>query len=303
MRMGELGSLLSRQREARGLTLDDAERDTRISKRYLQALEAEQFDVIPAPVYARGFLRSYSQYLGLDPQQMLSLFPREGQPEPEQVEIIGVDSRSRVNQPPSAVGPPRPVSRRPGPPPPTISGRKTTVRDEPLAYPLEPTIGVDIGVPSPARRIKTDPAAQTRSWTVVVVAAAVILGTIFLAFVILQLGGDGSNTPNTSAPTTRPGATTSGTKPPFPPNSTQVPIGTDSGTPAAGLTPKAGVVPDVIGLNVAAARKALTDLGYSVKETVQKSSQPKDTVTDQSPAANVSLAAAQQVNIVVSSGP
>ena len=54
--------------------LEDAERDTRISRRYLQALETEQFDVIPAPVYARGFLRSYSQYLGLDPQEMLALF-------------------------------------------------------------------------------------------------------------------------------------------------------------------------------------------------------------------------------------
>src|SRR5258706_6656387 len=97
MRMGELGSLLSRQREARGLTLDDAERDTRISKRYLQALESEQFEVIPAPVYARGFLRSYSQYLGLDPQEMLSLFPREGAPEPERVGIIRTNARPRVN--------------------------------------------------------------------------------------------------------------------------------------------------------------------------------------------------------------
>ena len=302
MRMGELGPLLSRQREARGLTLDDAERDTRISKRYLQALEAEQFDVIPAPVYARGFLRSYSQYLGLDPQQMLSLFPREGQPEPEQVEIIGADTRSRVNQPPSAVGPPRPVSRRPGPPPPTLSGRKTTKRDEPLAYPLEPTIGVDIGVPSPTRRIRTDPAAQTRSWTVIIVAAAVILGTIFLAFVILKLGGDGSNTPDTSAPTTRPGATTSGTRPAFPPNSTQVPIATDSGTQAV-QTPKPGVVPDVTGLNFVAARKQLTDLGYSVKENRGKNSAPKDTVFDQSPAPGFALEAKQMVTILISDGP
>ena len=71
--MGELGSLLTRAREARGLTLEDAERDTRISRRYLQALESEQFEVIPAPVYARGFLRSYSQYLGIDPQEALAI--------------------------------------------------------------------------------------------------------------------------------------------------------------------------------------------------------------------------------------
>ncbi len=75
--MGELGSWLIRAREARGLTIEDAERDTRISRRYLQALESEQYEVIPAPVYARGFLRSYSQYLGLDPVEMLELFPRD----------------------------------------------------------------------------------------------------------------------------------------------------------------------------------------------------------------------------------
>ena len=74
--MAEIGYRLIRAREARGLTLEDAERDTRISRRYLEALEDEQFEVIPAPVYARGFLRSYAQYLGMDPQEILALFPR-----------------------------------------------------------------------------------------------------------------------------------------------------------------------------------------------------------------------------------
>ena len=56
----DIGGELTRAREGRGLTLEDAERDTRISQRYLQALEDERFDVIPAPVYARGFLSSNS---------------------------------------------------------------------------------------------------------------------------------------------------------------------------------------------------------------------------------------------------
>jgi hypothetical protein len=74
--MANLGELLIQAREEQGLTLEDAERDTRIARRYLEALESEAFDVIPAPVYARGFLRSYSQYLGLDPQEVLTLFPQ-----------------------------------------------------------------------------------------------------------------------------------------------------------------------------------------------------------------------------------
>lgn len=71
----ELGNTLSRSRRARGLTLEEAERDTHVSRRYLQALETEDFNVFPAPVYARGFLRTYARYLGLNPDELLRIFP------------------------------------------------------------------------------------------------------------------------------------------------------------------------------------------------------------------------------------
>ena len=67
--------MLQRARQARGLTLEEVERDTRISHRYLQALENENFGLLPAPVYARGFLRTYARYLGLEPANLLPLFP------------------------------------------------------------------------------------------------------------------------------------------------------------------------------------------------------------------------------------
>jgi hypothetical protein len=73
--MAELGNTLSRARRARGITLEDAERDTHVSRRYLQALETEDFAVFPAPVYARGFLRTYSRYLGLNPEELIRVFP------------------------------------------------------------------------------------------------------------------------------------------------------------------------------------------------------------------------------------
>jgi hypothetical protein len=73
--MAELGNTLSRARRARGITLEDAERDTHVSKRYLQALESEEFSSFPAPVYARGFLRTYSRYLGLNPEELIRVFP------------------------------------------------------------------------------------------------------------------------------------------------------------------------------------------------------------------------------------
>jgi len=70
-----LGQILQRARLARGTTLEDAERVTRIPRKYLEALEEERYTILPAPVYARGFLRSYAGYLGLDPAQLLPFFP------------------------------------------------------------------------------------------------------------------------------------------------------------------------------------------------------------------------------------
>ena len=75
--MGELGNTLSRARRARAITLEDVERDTHVSRRYLQALENEDFTIFPAPVYARGFLRTYARYLGLNPEELLRVFPSE----------------------------------------------------------------------------------------------------------------------------------------------------------------------------------------------------------------------------------
>jgi cytoskeletal protein RodZ len=73
--MAELGRALFQARVARGLTIEDAERDTRISKRYLEALERDDFSAFPAPFYARAFLRTYAQYLGLDASQLLAALP------------------------------------------------------------------------------------------------------------------------------------------------------------------------------------------------------------------------------------
>lgn len=66
-----IGEALRSTRERRGLSIDQVAQDTRISSRFLEALEAEQFDELPAPVYVRGFLRSYASYLRLEPQPLL----------------------------------------------------------------------------------------------------------------------------------------------------------------------------------------------------------------------------------------
>ncbi len=82
MSVEQLGKALTQARMARGLTLADVERDTRISSKYLEALEQGKPDVLPAPVYARAFMRTYSQYLGLNARDFVSEMPG-ARPEPE----------------------------------------------------------------------------------------------------------------------------------------------------------------------------------------------------------------------------
>jgi len=72
--MSDLGELLRRARAYKGVSLRDAERATRISRHYLEALEAHDFEKLPPAAYARGIVRNYALYLGLDPQVVLSLY-------------------------------------------------------------------------------------------------------------------------------------------------------------------------------------------------------------------------------------
>ena len=72
--MGELGNRLREARESQGLSLQQAEETTRIRLVFLEALEEERFDELPGDVYARGFIRNYAQFLGLDQQELLASF-------------------------------------------------------------------------------------------------------------------------------------------------------------------------------------------------------------------------------------
>jgi len=71
-----IGSALRQARESRSKTIDEAARDTKIRPEYLQALERESFDALIGDAHVRGFLRSYSQYLGLDPDKVLAAYSR-----------------------------------------------------------------------------------------------------------------------------------------------------------------------------------------------------------------------------------
>jgi hypothetical protein len=64
----DIGTTLRDARTRQGLDFPELEELTKIRPKYLRALEDERFDILPAPTYVRGFLRSYAEALGLEPQ-------------------------------------------------------------------------------------------------------------------------------------------------------------------------------------------------------------------------------------------
>jgi len=72
--MESIGEKLRLAREQHTYTLDQVARDTRVARRFLQALEEEDFSAFPGETYAMGFLRTYAEYLGLDADELIGLF-------------------------------------------------------------------------------------------------------------------------------------------------------------------------------------------------------------------------------------
>ena len=68
--MKDIGNFLRERREARGISLIEAEKDLKIRKKYLQALEEGNIDAIPGKTYLIGYLRNYSKYLGIDEENI-----------------------------------------------------------------------------------------------------------------------------------------------------------------------------------------------------------------------------------------
>jgi len=78
-----LGQRLREAREAKKVSLATVEETTRIRRKYLEALEADDYEALPGGVFAQGFVRNYALYLGLDPQEMLDLLPGTATPSPD----------------------------------------------------------------------------------------------------------------------------------------------------------------------------------------------------------------------------
>jgi len=72
--MGSFGENLRRERDVRGVSLREIAEGTKISVRFLQALEEDRLEVLPGGLFPRAFVRQYALFLGLDPEKLVTDF-------------------------------------------------------------------------------------------------------------------------------------------------------------------------------------------------------------------------------------
>jgi hypothetical protein len=116
--LASFGEELRREREIRGISLKEIADATKISKRFLEAIERNDHLTLPAPVFTRGFVREYARYVGLSSEEMVNRYN------------FAVAADDRIEKPPT-------IEKYP----------QTPVRD------ISPKPAPKRGIPSPFARI------------------------------------------------------------------------------------------------------------------------------------------------------
>jgi cytoskeleton protein RodZ len=105
--LASFGEDLRREREIRGISLKEISDATKISKRFLEAIESNDHRALPAPVFTRGFVREYARYVGLNSEEMVNRYN------------FAAARDDRIEKPPQIekhpVAPPRDITPRPKP--------------------------------------------------------------------------------------------------------------------------------------------------------------------------------------------
>lgn len=98
--MGAFGDKLRREREMRGVTIAEMSESTKISKRWLQALEDEEFDILPGGVFNRGFVRSYARFLGINEEQAVADYVAASNEQPPAEDKFPLEIHEKEGTPP-----------------------------------------------------------------------------------------------------------------------------------------------------------------------------------------------------------
>lgn len=91
--------MLEQARKDRGLSLSEVEQATKIRKRYLQGLERDDYAALPDAIYARGFLKTYANFLGLDGEQLAWQLKTRRAPRRERLGGTGATRSSDFDRP------------------------------------------------------------------------------------------------------------------------------------------------------------------------------------------------------------
>jgi len=104
LNIGTIGQKLETARQAKGVTVSEAGRATKILSKFIEAMEADDFGALSAPVYARSFIKMYAKYLGLDATPLVDEYAAQHSPKVRkplgdeirqnltQADQVGVDS-------------------------------------------------------------------------------------------------------------------------------------------------------------------------------------------------------------------
>jgi len=203
----ELGDQLRRAREDKHWSLEEAEKTTGIRKRFLQAMEEGRWEALPGELQVRGFLRSYSNHLGLNGEDMLALHERR------------VQSAQTATALQSA-SPERPVAVRPAPPqsvkpklPITQSTRSATpnaTQTQPAPHSAAPPLVMPSALSKPSAPSTATPAqailSRLPSWLTLEVGLIALAVILVLCVIVLLVSLLTSPAPS-AAPAPRPTAT------------------------------------------------------------------------------------------------
>jgi cytoskeletal protein RodZ len=93
-----VGRLFQKEREEKKVSLETVSRETRISLPFLQAIEEDAYQLIPAETYVRGFIRSYAKLLHLNVDEILDLYRHQADPSPPGLDEQNISSNGPLKQ-------------------------------------------------------------------------------------------------------------------------------------------------------------------------------------------------------------
>jgi cytoskeletal protein RodZ len=194
--MTDIGSQLRAAREAQGLTIDQAFKATRIKPSFLEAIEANQFQALPGMVQARGFVRSYANFLGLDGEHLASLLDAD---KTVKTDIRPMPAAPKPISTPPPTAPKSVVQAPPKPgvvsaPKPAVAQPEKTTQAAGTRPPLKlPSLAVNSSKPASSARA----GGGIPTW--VLIAGAAVLFLLGLVLVISALTAT-TNAPAPDAP-------------------------------------------------------------------------------------------------------